>query len=126
LHTTEKSGAVFIRTDQLDGETDWKLRKAVSCTQKVDRPSRLTQVDGKIVANPPNNLIYDFQGFFESKDLATNASVIGRVPDPGFVAREGLSLENTMWANTVLASSGHVLAMVVYTGLETRANMNQR
>jgi phospholipid-translocating ATPase len=32
LHTTERSGAVFIRTDQLDGETDWKLRKAVSMT----------------------------------------------------------------------------------------------
>ena len=32
LYTTEKSGAVFIRTDQLDGETDWKLRKAISFT----------------------------------------------------------------------------------------------
>lgn len=35
LSTTEKSGSVFIRTDQLDGETDWKLRKAVSVTQKI-------------------------------------------------------------------------------------------
>ncbi len=26
LKTTEPSGACFIRTDQLDGETDWKLR----------------------------------------------------------------------------------------------------
>jgi magnesium-transporting ATPase (P-type) len=26
LRTTEKSGSCFIRTDQLDGETDWKLR----------------------------------------------------------------------------------------------------
>jgi phospholipid-translocating ATPase len=33
LYTTEKSGSVFIRTDQLDGETDWKLRKAVTYTQ---------------------------------------------------------------------------------------------
>ena len=32
LQTTEKSGSVFIRTDQLDGETDWKLRKAVGVT----------------------------------------------------------------------------------------------
>lgn len=35
LYTTEKSGSVFIRTDQLDGETDWKLRKAVTFTQHV-------------------------------------------------------------------------------------------
>lgn len=26
LRTSEESGASFIRTDQLDGETDWKLR----------------------------------------------------------------------------------------------------
>lgn len=35
--------------------------------------------------------------------------------------RESLSLENTMWANTVLASSGYVVGMIVYTGVETRA-----
>jgi phospholipid-translocating ATPase len=33
LYTTEKNGSVFIRTDQLDGETDWKLRKAIAVTQ---------------------------------------------------------------------------------------------
>ncbi len=31
-----------------------------------------------------------------------------------------------MWSNTVLASKGYILAMVVYTGKETRANMNER
>jgi len=35
--------------------------------------------------------------------------------------REALSLEHTLWANTVLASSGHLLGMIVYTGMETRA-----
>lgn len=29
LYTTDKSGAIFIRTDQLDGETDWKLRRPI-------------------------------------------------------------------------------------------------
>lgn len=31
-----------------------------------------------------------------------------------------------MWANTVLATSGHVLAVVVYTGKETRTEMNSK
>uniref|UniRef100_UPI00398EECA4 probable phospholipid-transporting ATPase IIB isoform X3 n=1 Tax=Pristiophorus japonicus TaxID=55135 RepID=UPI00398EECA4 len=35
LRTSEKSGSCFIRTDQLDGETDWKLRVAVCCTQRL-------------------------------------------------------------------------------------------
>jgi phospholipid-translocating ATPase len=37
---------------------------------------------------------------------------------------EGLSLENTLWANTVLASPGYILGMIVHTGLETRMAMN--
>ena len=37
---------------------------------------------------------------------------------------EGLSLENTIWANTVLASPGYILGMVVHTGIETRMAMN--
>ena len=35
LQTSDDSGSVFIRTDQLDGETDWKLRKAVAPTQRL-------------------------------------------------------------------------------------------
>lgn len=40
--------------------------------------------------------------------------------------KESLSLENTLWANTVLASGGYILGMVTYTGFETRANMNSK
>ena len=40
--------------------------------------------------------------------------------------KEGLSLENTLWANTVLASTGFILGIVTYTGKETRSAMNAR
>ena len=63
------------------------------------------------MANAPNDQIYDFKGYVENIERGE---------------REGLSLENTMWANTVLASTGYVLGMVVYTGIETRSMMNAR
>jgi phospholipid-translocating ATPase len=31
-----------------------------------------------------------------------------------------------MWANTILASSGYILGIVMYTGIETRSQMNQQ
>ena len=31
-----------------------------------------------------------------------------------------------MWANTVLASSGYIIGMIVFTGKETRAQMNSK
>lgn len=53
LRTTETSGACFIRTDQLDGETDWKLRLAVPSLQRLASDDDLHhargQVYGKIV-----------------------------------------------------------------------------
>lgn len=36
IRTTEKSGACFIRTDQLDGETDWKVRIAIPYMQNLN------------------------------------------------------------------------------------------
>jgi phospholipid-translocating ATPase len=55
LYTTEKSGSVFIRTDQLDGETDWKLRKAITYTQNIHPCEDIVNVEAHIVANPPND-----------------------------------------------------------------------
>lgn len=46
--------------------------------------------------------------------------------DPINSQKEGLSLENTLWSNTVLASTGFILGQVVYTGKETRSSMNAR
>ena len=66
-----------------------------------------------MIANPPNDQIYDFKGFFSTSMDEDNDE-----------AKESLSLENTLWANTVLASSGHVHALIVYTGKETRSEMN--
>lgn len=35
LHSDDEQGTLFLKTDQLDGETDWKLRKAVKMTQAL-------------------------------------------------------------------------------------------
>jgi phospholipid-translocating ATPase len=35
LYSENDQGTLFLKTDQLDGETDWKLRKAVKMTQKL-------------------------------------------------------------------------------------------
>jgi phospholipid-translocating ATPase len=35
LYSDNDQGTLFLKTDQLDGETDWKLRKAVKMTQSV-------------------------------------------------------------------------------------------
>ena len=73
------SGSCFIRTDQLDGETDWKLRLAVTSTQKtasVRPPSKLSNgadedildLEASIYAEAPQKDIHSFIGKFSSKE----------------------------------------------------------
>ncbi|KAK9366594.1 hypothetical protein V1509DRAFT_629473 [Lipomyces kononenkoae] len=103
LKSSEANGETFIRTDQLDGETDWKLRIACPLTQSLPNET-LSAI--QITATAPSKSIHSFLGRM-SLDSAN-------LP---------LSIDNTLWANTVLAS-GHAIGCVIYTGSETRQAMN--
>ncbi|KAK9477001.1 hypothetical protein V1514DRAFT_284020 [Lipomyces japonicus] len=103
LKSSEANGETFIRTDQLDGETDWKLRIACPLTQSLP-DEHLSNI--QILATAPSKSIHSFLGRlnFETSNLP-------------------LSIDNTLWANTVLAS-GHAVGCIIYTGVETRQAMN--
>ncbi|KAK5965888.1 hypothetical protein GCK32_005148 [Trichostrongylus colubriformis] len=110
LRTTERSGACFIRTDQLDGETDWKLRIAVPFTQHLMNEAEIMEINCEIYAEKPQKDIHAFVGTI-------------KVTTDDHVQDGSLNVENVLWANTVLAS-GTAVGIVVYTGRETRSVMN--
>ena len=118
------AGETFIRTDQLDGETDWKLRLASPLTQSLDLQdfTRIT-----IIAGKPERKVNEFVGTLE---LSPSSKSMTERRNTGFagqpqkqdqkVVTAPLTIDNTAWANTVLASSATVLAVVLYTGPQTR------
>lgn len=65
LRTSETSGTVFIRTDQLDGETDWKLRLAVPETQRLQNDSQLFTISSSLYVEKPQRDIHSFIGTFQ-------------------------------------------------------------
>ncbi|KAH3663785.1 hypothetical protein OGAPHI_005188 [Ogataea philodendri] len=103
LQSSENNGESFIKTDQLDGETDWKLRIACPLSQGLSEDD-LDLI--KITASPPSKHIHSFLGKLTFGDHTTP-----------------LSIDNTLWANTVLAS-GTAVGCVIYTGKDTRQSMN--
>ena len=112
---TEVTGEAFIRTDQLDGETDWKLRLASPLTQKLAL-HELSRV--RVAAGKPDRKVNEFVGTIE---LAQREEpVVNEDSEDSVTGSAPLSIDNTAWANTVLASSSTVYAVVVYTGSETR------
>lgn len=121
LRTSDSDGTCFIRTDQLDGETDWKLRVAVPSCQKLGSDRELLDVDAEIYADAPMKDINTFIGTFSLNNPPHPPSTSDQIPLVPKV--EPLTVENVLWSNTVLAA-GTAVGFVIYTGEETRAVMN--
>lgn len=117
LQSTEKTGEVFIKTDQLDGETDWKLRVAPSVTQNLSNIGLIIDAISLIIGNPTKS-IHSFNG-----QLVYNPPTSTGSTSPTSSETYPLSVDQTLWANAVLAS-GSALGLVIYTGIETRLLMN--
>lgn len=117
------AGEAFIRTDQLDGETDWKLRLGSPMTQSLDAAEFVRL---RVTAGQPDKRVNEFVGTIELRPREKSGYDTGDV-DPDFT--EGLlaaplTIDNTAWANTVLASNATTLAVIVYTGPQTRAALS--
>uniref|UniRef100_A0A6I8QN78 Phospholipid-transporting ATPase n=1 Tax=Xenopus tropicalis TaxID=8364 RepID=A0A6I8QN78_XENTR len=109
LRTSEKNGSCFLRTDQLDGETDWKLRLPVACTQRLPTAADLLQIRSYIYAEEPNIDIHNFAGTFT------------RVSSFIFTC---ISLYEENTHTDGHQTRGTVVGVVVYTGREQRSVMN--
>lgn len=119
----------FIRTDQLDGETDWKLRLPSPLSQSLPTHelSRL-----KVTASAPDQKVNEFVGAIELEppsgfyDEHVDKSQSGREDTDGESQNNSapLSIDNTAWANTVLASNTITYAAIIYTGSQTRAALS--
>ncbi|KAL9596199.1 MAG: hypothetical protein Q9219_005951 [cf. Caloplaca sp. 3 TL-2023] len=117
------SGEAFLRTDQLDGETDWKLRLASPLTQSMD-PREFARL--RVAAARPSKKVNEFIGTIEYT-YQEGAEVNGATRQEGDGTKAvsaPLTIDNTAWANTVIASNVTILAVVVYTGTQTRQAMS--
>uniref|UniRef100_A0A8C1G391 Phospholipid-transporting ATPase n=1 Tax=Cyprinus carpio TaxID=7962 RepID=A0A8C1G391_CYPCA len=92
----------FIRTDQLDGETDWKLRIAVACTQRLPALGDLFSINAYIYAQKPELDIHSFEGNFTRVRIFTR-----------------LLIQFVFFFFT-----GTVIGVVIYTGKEMRSMLN--
>ena len=126
-------GEAFIRTDQLDGETDWKLRLGSPLTQLLDT---CEFVRLRIIAGRPDKRVNEFIGSIEivpkvpsgydipvSKPASLQKAIDGD-GSPRNPHSAPLTIDNTAWANTVLASNCTTLAVIVYTGPQTRSALS--
>ncbi|KAL4884044.1 hypothetical protein BJY04DRAFT_226291 [Aspergillus karnatakaensis] len=126
---TSSASDTFIRTDQLDGETDWKLRLPSVFSQCLSL-SDFTRL--KVTASGPDKRVNEFVGNIElMPPLGYYDPHVDKIDDRREDDEESseenfapLSIDNTAWANTVLASNTITYAVIIYTGSQTRAALS--
>lgn len=117
------TGETFIRTDQLDGETDWKLRLSSPLTQAIP-PEEFVRL--RVTGGKPDKKVNEFVGTVELLPAGLDAISHYSAAEEGDenARTAALSIDNTAWANTVIASQATTLAVIMYTGPQTRSALS--
>ncbi|KKA28944.1 hypothetical protein TD95_004671 [Thielaviopsis punctulata] len=117
LSTSEKDGACYVETKNLDGETNLKFRQSLRCGRDMRHARDCERAQFWLESEAPQANLYKFNGAInwyqelpdeESPELMTEAITIDNM------LLRGCTLRNTEWA----------LGVVVYTGHDTKIMMN--
>ncbi|CAG5957858.1 unnamed protein product [Menidia menidia] len=107
LCSSEPYGLCYIETAELDGETNLKVRQALSVTSDLGDVSKLADFDGKVICEPPNNKLDKFTGTLYWRDNKYSL-------DNEKMLLRGCVLRNTEWC----------FGMVIFAGLQTKLMQN--
>ena len=111
----EDGNQCYIETSNIDGETNLKLREAPSHLKaiiaKTEGKPDLSYFNGRLEVEPPNKNIHNFVGALHLKDLSDAVA---------------LGPENILLRSSVFSNTDWAYGIAVYTGQETKIQMNNR
>ncbi|KAJ1561416.1 hypothetical protein HK405_003976 [Cladochytrium tenue] len=100
LSSSEPDALCYIETSNLDGETNLKIRQGLQETSNLLSPEEVSQLDGVIKSELPNNSLYTFEGTLRmgQKEIPL---------EPAQLLLRGAMLRNTRWIYGVVVFTGH-------------------
>ncbi|XP_051548241.1 phospholipid-transporting ATPase ID-like isoform X2 [Myxocyprinus asiaticus] len=108
LSSSEPYGLCYIETAELDGETNLKVRQALTVTSDLgDDVAKLADFNGEVICEPPNNKLDKFMGTLYWRDNKYSL-------DNEKMLLRGCILRNTEWC----------FGLVIFAGLQTKLMQN--
>ncbi|XP_018319213.1 probable phospholipid-transporting ATPase IM isoform X3 [Agrilus planipennis] len=100
LSSSEPNGLCYIETAELDGETNLKCRQCLQETAEMGNDDKLlSEFDGEIICETPNNLLNKFEGTLIWKNNKYSL-------DNDKILLRGCVLRNTEWCYGVVIFAG--------------------
>ncbi|DBA65766.1 hypothetical protein WJX79_001197 [Trebouxia sp. C0005] len=116
LYTALPDRVCFIKTTNLDGESNLKIRRPVDL--KENAPENINEVmktTGSLQCEIPNANLHHFKGRFQFLAEDSNQGQARAVP---------VTMNEMLLRGCTLKNTGHILGLAVYTGNETRIQKN--
>ncbi|KAJ8657110.1 hypothetical protein O0I10_007190 [Lichtheimia ornata] len=114
VSSSEPEGLCYVETSNLDGEVNLKIKQALQQTSKILDPREMSQLQGVIKCEQPNNRLYNYDGVLS----VSSADEVGKTRDyaldPTQLLLRGAQLRNTSW----------IYGIAVFTGHETKLMLN--
>jgi magnesium-transporting ATPase (P-type) len=107
LHTSNKSGIVFIDTMNLDGETS--LKEKIAVHEYLD-DRKLSFMQGELICDPPNENLERWSG-----QMSYRSNIFKAHPT---------CIKNTFLRGCFLRNTESIIGLVVYTGMDTKIMKN--
>ncbi|KAJ7621473.1 phospholipid-transporting ATPase 1 [Roridomyces roridus] len=141
LATSDPDGNCYLETKNLDGETNLKLRKALSATRGMSSAEEEVQRARFVLdSDPPSQNLYIYHGVLRYRDYSAVNSNFSSVHARGVdnVAPGGGNGANGNWEERVepvsinelllrgctLRNTNWVIGLVVFTGADTKIVLN--
>ncbi|KAI9838893.1 MAG: hypothetical protein M1819_004101 [Sarea resinae] len=119
LSTSDPDGACYVETKNLDGETNLKVRQALHCGRQVKHARDCGRSEFVIESEPPHANLYQYSGVvrWNQHDSTTSDAEGTQMAEP-------ISINNLLLRGCNLRNTEWVLAVVVFTGQETKIMLN--
>lgn len=118
----------FIRTTNLDGETNLKIRKPLDFKgMTINSKEEILNLDLTLKAEPPNKNLHKFKGsaIVRSRALASSVSQASAEDENGVASVEvAVTMNEMLLRGCTLKNSKEIVGLVVYTGKHSRIQMN--
>lgn len=120
ISTSDDDGICYVETKNLDGETNLKTKSCLKSGghHHIKHSNDLGNTKFWIECDPPNAQLYSFRGTIHYE----NYDEQGQLNNPD--EKESITYDNVLLRGCALRNTKWVIGVVVYTGCETKVDMN--
>ncbi|CAG8515290.1 11234_t:CDS:10 [Ambispora gerdemannii] len=124
LSTSEPDGLCYVETKNLDGETNLKVRHAISSTSYIISESDCENANFYVESEPPHTNLYSYTGVLHFLSGNNSNTISSDNNSTSEQKVEPVSINDVLLRGCILRNTEWVIGLVMFTGTDTKIILN--